>query len=441
MKSFKLTGFKPVFAFTFRSHVKSKKFIAVTIALALIIIGGIIAAMLFTSKPDEREGHEFQIKKVYVADETGLGIPDYAGMAKAAEDPDLSGVEFEAVSDAKQTAKDYEDDPTFVMINQTEDKEKNVYVLNIVSSDVVDDTDVDILGESLQGYFRNHIYANSGLSAEELTQILLPVNTEVAKIGEETNKGRDVVVALSAIAVGMFVYFLIIFYGQAVCTEVSMEKTSKLVEQLLTNISPYGLVSGKILAVICASLLQVMIWVGSAFAGLFAGDMIVKVAYNLRESKVSFYMDTLSKWFKGAGFSPAAIVLTVLTLLAGLVFYLVLAGFAGSMVTKPEEAPTMQVIFMFPMIIGYLVVIGGVVAHEGYLPAIYSLIPITGAMCAPGMILVGNLSIVMGVVSLLITIACSMLIMWIAAKIYRGLLFFSGSKLTPKTVWGIVRGK
>ena len=442
MKSFKLTGFGPVFGFTFKSHVKSKKFIITTALFAILIIAGIVIAMLVSSDTDEaEEGHEFKIDKVFVSDKTELGVPSYAEMAAAFKDENVEKIEFEEAADSAKTAKENENNPVFVMVEQSLDEEEDVFVLNIVTGKGVDDTDVKILGDSLKVYFQQYLYENSGLSEAELVEVLRPVDSEVARIGEEENEGREMVLVITTFAIIMLVYFMILFYGQSVCTEVSMEKTSKLVEQMLTNITPYGLVSGKILAVILASMLQVLIWIASIVVGAIVGNEAVKAAYGIKTSKIAFYLDTLSEWFKGGGFSAAAIILCIVSLVLGLVFYLVLAGLAGSMVTKPEEAPNMQTIFIIPMVIAFIIVLGALVSAEGNLSLAYSLIPFTGAMCAPGMILVGNMSIAMAVVSILISGICSMLILWIAAKIYKGLLFYSGNKISPKLILGIIKGK
>ena len=326
-----------------------------------------------------------------------------------------------------------------VAIEQNEDDSS--FELKIITGTAVPGDDIEVLEDRLPGYFQNYVLTNSGLTPDEMMTALLPVEASVLQFGEEKNMGKEIVTIISTFGVLMIVYFMIIFYGMTVCTEVSLEKTSKLVEQMLTNVSPYSLVAGKILGTILESVIQVLIWVGAAIVGLFAGDFLAAKMYGISGSKISFDFDTLKGWFKGQAFSAGSIVLFILLLLAGVVLYLTLAGFAGSLVTKPEEAPNMQALFMFPMMIAFFVVLAAVMKYEGNISVVYALIPFTGSMCAPGMILIGNLSFGMGLVCLLISLLCSGLILWCAARIYRGLLFFSGEKLSPKTVWSIVRGK
>ena len=184
-----------------------------------------------------------------------------------------------------------------------------------------------------------------------------------------------------------------------------------------------------------------MIWVVSIVVGLFGGSFAAELIHDLKQSRVRFYMDTLGEWFENSGFSVPAIILAILLLIMGLVFYLVLAGLAGSFVTKPEEASNVQTIFFLPMIISFFVVLPAITSGEGSIALIYNMIPFTAAMSAPGTVLIGNLSIAAACISLLIMIVCAVLFLILAARIYKGLLFFNGEKLTPKIIWGIIKGK
>jgi ABC-type Na+ efflux pump permease subunit len=172
-----------------------------------------------------------------------------------------------------------------------------------------------------------HVYQNSGLAPEALAQALTPVLYEVSDFGEEVDEMKELVEVLCTMLFLMVVYFMVLIYGMQICTEVSLEKTSKLVEQLLTSVTPYGMVAGKTLAVITASIIQFLIWVISALVGLFGGDKLAGTVYPEYESKITVITDALSGWFGEMAFSPVSIILAVLILVAGLVFYLLLAIF------------------------------------------------------------------------------------------------------------------
>ena len=433
MEKRKLSGFLPVFKYTLQSQMKNAKYLKITFICAAIIILGIGIAMFIVSEPDEVE--EFNIKKVNVCDETGLGIPDYKMYAEAYEDKDLAGIDFGECTNAKEFVT--KDSGMFqgVLVVQKETEEG--FVLEIVTSASADiaSENLDILAMSMSQYFQMHIYSGSGLSAEALTQALIGVSYNISDIGdEETEMGKEIVTLLVGMLFMMVVYFMVLMYGQQICAEVSIEKTSKLVEQLLVSVTPYGLVSGKILAIISSSIIQFLIWVVSVFIGIFGGDFVAGLVYEDYESKISVYLDYLSEWFGEMAFGIDTIIIAVLLMVVGLVFYLIIAGLAGSMVTKPEDTSNVQAIFVFPLIIAFFFVMFAFMEGEGKVGMLYHFIPFTSAMVTPGAVLLGDVSIWIGLVSILITVIGAIVLLYLSARIYKALLFFTGKKLSIKAI-------
>ena len=426
MRKKKLSGFLPVFHHTFRSNIKKPSFLALTLVIGLLIIGGLGLTMLLISKPeDDKPG--LQIDQVYVCDETGLGMPVYA--AAGAEEPEIAKVKFEQVENAKQTAKKKTSEANFLLITQAESE--NGYQLHFIEGDnsTLEQSDIEYLADWMTNVFQTYLYQISGLSAESLTQALVPVVNTVIEF-DSVEEGKEIVTIVVVFVMLMILYFMTIIYGQKICAEVSTEKLSKLVEQLLVSVTPYGLVTGKILAMILISILQFIFWVGCIFLGIFGGDMLCASVYSNYESPISGFLDMLNGWFGHFAFSPVAILLAVVAVLLGLVFYLILSGVAGSMISKPDDTANMTGIFMFPIIISFFVVFYFIMESEGHVPSFLHFIPFTSAMVTPGAILIGDVSVTFGLLSICITLFCSIVLLWFAAKIYKALLFFSGDKMS-----------
>lgn len=434
MEKRKLSGFLPVFKYTLQSQMKNAKYLTITFICAALLILGIGLVMVIVSEPDEVA--EFNINKVTVCDETGLGIPDYKMYAKAYEDTDLAGVEFKECTDAKEFVT--KDSGMFqgVLVVQKETEEG--FILEVIPSDLAElaDETLETLAMSMSQYFQMHIYSSSGLSEEALTQALLGVNYNINDIGDEkTETGKELVTLLVGMLFMFVVYMMVLMYGQQICAEVSIEKTSKLVEQLLVSVTPYGLVSGKILAVITSSIIQFLIWVASIFIGIFGGDFVAKLVYDDYESKISVYLDFLSKWFGEMAFGIDTIIIAVLLMVVGLVFYLIIAGLAGSMVTKPEDTANVQAIFVFPLIIAFFFVMFAFMEGEGTVGMVYHFIPFTSAMLTPGAVLLGDVSVWIGLASLLISVLGAVVLLYLSARIYKALLFFTGKKISLKAIF------
>ncbi len=448
MKKNSFKGFTTVFKHNLRVHMKSGKYLASTIILSLILFLGMGALLFFLTKSEgEKDKYDYNIDTVYVIDETGLGVPDYWMLAN------MMGLDY--IGDTKfvtlnKTAKEaIEDEAVSYMVVQTKQDEQ--YLMELITGSGVDSGDeqvqknLECLAEIVEMGFQNHIYMVSGLNEEQIVQALLPVGTSVEKIGEESeDEGKFAVGIATTMIFVMIVYFMVLIYGSQICADVPMEKTSKLVEQLLMSVSPYALVSGKILSMIVSCIIQFLLWIISLLLGVFAGDLLARSVYGLDESFLSVALDYLDKWFDGMGFTVPAIVMAVLLAVAGLVLYLLLAGLGGATLTKPENAGNVQSVFVLPLIISFFAVLYGTGLSDGSsygVGLIYNLIPFTAAMSAPASVLMGTLSIPMACVSLAISIAFCLIVLWLAAKVYEGLLFFNGNKLTFKDIISVFKTK
>ena len=145
MKKLKINGFGPVYRYTLKNQLKSRKFLLSTILLGILLLAGIIIALVISSGSEvEEEEHQFKMVEVYVADETGLGIADYAGFAGAAGNEDLKQVDFKAVEDADKQVEAHKDDKVpFVLLIQKE--EENNFLLEVVNNGIDSDKDIEIL--------------------------------------------------------------------------------------------------------------------------------------------------------------------------------------------------------------------------------------------------------------------------------------------------------
>ncbi len=442
----KLSGFWPVFNYTFKNQIKSKKYIAITVIFALLLLAGAATVFLIAGKPDSDEEIDFTIKRAYVFDETGLGCADYAGYSEIvfSEDVDtdcLKNIEFIKADDKDSIIEKEGENGDFLLIIQGENEEG--YYVQLLTADESDfDGDLcDVFADMLVQGFKLHVYENSGLDEASLATLIVPVTYEVLSFDSDEDGMKDIIEIVVLMGIMFVLYFVMLLYGVQICTEVTLEKNSKLVEQLLVSVTPYGLVSGKIIAVILSSLMQFVIWIVSLIGGIFGGDYIAEMVYEGYESKLDYILDMIKLLFGDVAFEIPSVVMAIVIILLGIVFYLVIAGFAGSLVTKPEDASSVQIVFVLPIVISFLAIISNVAGAEGEITSqAFFYIPFTAAMIAPGAILLGKFSVLGGVISAIIMIACTIVLMVLAAKIYKALLFYSGKKFDIKTIIQMLSG-
>lgn len=433
----KFGGFSPVFSYTLKRNLTSRKFLVSTSVIGLLLMLCIAGIFLLTGKPsNEKEG--LQIKKIQICDETGIGIPDYKSMAGARGEADMEGLDFEEVKDADAAIKEGKEEKDYLLAVQTETEEG--YKINLISGNdqQFEDSDLEYIGKQLSSDFQTYVYQQSGLSEEKLSQVLTPVVHEVVDFDEEGQE-RELLIYGVVYAVMFIIYLMVIFYGQQICAEVSQEKVTKLVEQLLVSVTPYSLVSGKILAVILTSIIQFLTWVVCVFVGIIGGDFLCGQVYEGYVSSITFVLEFVKSVLSGYSLEPVAVVVAICLIIFGLVFYLTMAGMAGSMITKPEEASNMQGIFMIPVLASFFLSLSLISSGAAEISLIWYLLPFTGAMLTPGAVLVGTVSLPVGIVCLAVSVLCSVFLLWIAAKIYKALMFYSGEKLKLGKVFKLVR--
>jgi ABC-type Na+ efflux pump permease subunit len=259
--------------------------------------------------------------------------------------------------------------------------------------------------------------------------------------GEEVNMIADLIGLLAPLIFGLILYFMLLMYGQKICQQVSTEKTSKLMETLLTSLHPYALLTGKVFAIVATALTQFFLWIAGLGIGLFGGVAIGRKLFPDSTASVTMVVDLLRENIGESALSPAAVVLAILIFSCGFLFYCVIAGLAGSMVTRPEEASSVQGVFTLPIVVSWLVCyLGGLMEKENVLVVARN-VPFTIPFGVPVELLTGTVGILQGVISLVILLVFSVLCILLSARIYKGMVLYTGQKLSLKTIVGVIRNK
>jgi len=444
----KFKGWKEVFSFNYKQSAGSKGYIAVTALVAVIIVAAAVLISVLAAKPEDGEKVEeisyCAVEKAYVLDLAGMGelrfdewIPELATDYYSA----LSLVQVEAMTAEEVQNKAAQEMFTIgVVIEKTENSIEVKAVVPSTSEELslMDGQEVaDLVAIAVE----QARVVQSGLSELQFSQINKQVMISVADAGEEPNVVVYLVQYLAPAIFGLVLYFLLLLYGQNICQSVSVEKTSKLVETLLTSLHPYALLTGKVFAIVATALQQFFIWVAALVAGIFAGGILAENMYPGAESGISVVVEFMRANIGESALSPVAVVLALVTFCGGFLFYCVLSGMAGSMVSRPEEAASVQSIFTLPIVISWIVCYFGTLLEKESLLVVARNIPFTIPFCVPVDLLTGAIGIGQGIVSTLILVVFSVLVIMLSGRIYKGLVLYNGEKVTLKNVIGILRNK
>jgi ABC-type Na+ efflux pump permease subunit len=212
-------------------------------------------------------------------------------------------------------------------------------------------------------------------------------------------------------------------------------------EFLQTSVHPYAMITGKVLAITSIALGQFVIWLTAGIGGLYGGNAIAHSIYPQYENSAITIINFLKDNIGETAMSLPAVLLAVIIFALGFLFYCVIAAVAGSMVSKPEDVASTQFVFQLPIIISWLVSYFAPLMGKTGLTAAARYIPFTAPFSAPADLITGTMGLLEGLISLLLLLVFSFLTVILAARIYKGLVLYTGQKLTLKTIGNILKAE
>lgn len=288
----------------------------------------------------------------------------------------------------------------------------------------LDDGDLDVLfdGSTLiwKGFPDGQLddYVRSTVQQQEFSQRAsslglsdgdLGVLFEPLELGEERLDGDDsefgIRIATAMVgAIGTFIMLQV--WGSFLMMGVIEEKSSRVVEVLLSHISPRTLLTGKILGLGILAISQLLILVLGLVLGLaFVQDIVIPDGV----------------W--------GSVPLLVVTFLLGYAFYAALYAAVGSTVSRQEDAQTAQLPAMLPMFVGYGIAITSISNPDTIVVKIASFIPFTSPIVLPFRVAMSNPPWWEVGVALAILAISVPLMLRVAGAIYRGSLLHTGTRI------------
>ena len=465
-----LKGLGKIFAFTFERQVKSTGYLVGTIVFALLCFllpAGIMAAVEYFGGDSDsavETAAVSPVQTVYVADETDgaadwnlltqAGSETFGGISYVTcgslEEADAQAGQEEhslilLLEEAKKTAQEN-------TLSQASNGSQNGYQMHLLLPDntSLSEGDAGDLESFLQANFQIILLQKSGIDPAAAAELLVPATTEVTTFGEEAlseteaalESMREVLGMLLPYLNIMILYFLVLFYGQGVANNVIMEKTSKLMDTFLVAVKPTAMVFGKVLAVTAASMLQFVIVAASLIGGFAAGSALVRMINPDSDMLLLLFFDSLSE-FQGVMTVPG-ILLAVVMMVSGFFLYCSLSAIGGSAAGKPEDLSSTNVVFTTVLIVSFLAALyaGGIGSMDsGAFAKWLDFVPFTSILVTPSRIMLGEVSLGMGFVSLLLVLIVSVLCLLLAGKVYRMMALYKGNPPTPAKLMKMLKEK
>ncbi len=266
---------------------------------------------------------------------------------------------------------------------------------------------------SLKQSISRHALQARGLSEQEIDTIFQPVKLDVQDAAGKGAANPQVVLITSVVLV-MILYMSLLMYGINVMRAVLEEKTSRIMEVMLSVARAKEMMAGKILGVGAVGLTQIGIWAVVALA------YIVPNALALRSQLKTVLSPSLLVWF-------------AVFYLLGYTLYSTIYAAIGSMVNSEQEAQQLQFIAILPLVAAVAVMIGVVESPNSALAIWCSVIPFTSPLIMFMRIAVQTPPLWQIALSVALLAGTIYALLLLCAKIYRiGILMYGKRPTLPE---------
>ncbi|HEY4553018.1 MAG TPA: ABC transporter permease [Bacillaceae bacterium] len=343
-----------VFSYTYWTKLKSKSFIITTaIMLGAIILGANLNQIIASFDTDK--GPE----KILVIDETGQLYEPVKEQFKNMEEKTVLVKVEEKEDKVLEKVEGSEEYPGYLILGLDESGlPEAVYK----SKSVADFSTAGNIQAALQSVRGMMAASQLKLSPDQLQLLNSPAPFEnialsdKAKSEEELNQTRGLVYILLFV-----IYFTVIMYASMVGMEIATEKSSRIMEILISSTSPVQQMFAKILGVAMLGLTQLILMLGTGYF----------VIRSRLDSLQGGFFDFLGFEYT----KTSTIVYAVIFFLLGYLLYATLAAFLGSLASRVEDAQQLMMPIQFLLMIAFFLAMAGLFNPERGFVALTSYIP------------------------------------------------------------------
>jgi ABC-2 type transport system permease protein len=218
----------------------------------------------------------------------------------------------------------------------------------------------------------------------------------------------------------------LIMYGNMVASGVAEEKSSRIMEVMVSTVRPVELMLGKIIGVGSLGLLQYFIWIGTGLVMNSMGRAGAIAALLGSSGQLSSIPLDIVMWFG-------------LYFILGYFFYASIFAAAGALVSRVEEVSQVVSIIMMLIIVGFFAAYISFLNPNSTLAVVTSLVPFTAPMVMFARIVLGSPGLIEVIASVLIMLVSVFLGAWFSGKIYSIGILLYGKRPTLRQVIRLVR--
>lgn len=403
-----------VMNFTMKDMAKRKSFIISTIIILLLIIIGFNIPNIIKSLKGEESSETKQ--KIILIDNANIfeGNLETLDTSNINYDFEISNYTFEEIKEKINNA----DIDSAIIIDKQDNNIKMKYIVESIS--IMTEVPQDLI-ENINTLYTNMQISKLGLTEEQLQTLVPNFEFDIEQTSDKEVGGNIIVIMLLSIVL----FYAIYFCAYQVSTSITTEKTSKIMETLVTSTSPKTIILGKTLGIGIIGLVQLILIVLTAVicANVFLEPGIMDSILDL--SNVNAYLA----------------ITTIIYFILGYFTYALLYALTGSTVSKPEDVQSANSPVAILAVIGFYLSYFTMMNPTSELNAFASLFPISSPFCMPFRIMMGIATTTEVIISICILIATILIIAKISIKIYSNAMLNYGTKMGFKDIIKMYKDK
>ncbi|WP_299051216.1 ABC transporter permease [uncultured Polaribacter sp.] len=423
----------------FIAKVRNKSFIIMTFLSPMIMVGMGALVYFLMQKNDEK------VKKIVYVDQSGLFSKEDFINTKTIHYSDYTTLGIE------ETKKKVEEGNYYgaLYIPKQDSLELLAASVEFYSKDSPGMSVMNSLENKIEGKIRNKKLTDFGIDLNKIEASKIRTDIKMYNFsGEESSKLiNGLKIGVGAIA-GYLLMMFVMIYGTSVMRSVIEEKTSRIIEVIVSSVKPFQLMLGKIIGNASAGLLQFFIWGIILFAIVTVASSIFGVdVVEMQSSRVPAEQLEVAKQVTSGGKGQLIVqeilrlpllklfLLFIFYFLSGYMLYSSFFAAVGAAVDNETDTQQFMLPIMLPLILAVYVGFATVINDpHGPISVAFSYIPLTSPIVMLMRVPFG-VSWYELLISMMLLIITFVFMVWLAAKIYRVGILMYGKKPTYKDLY------
>ena len=423
----------------FIAKVRNKSFIMMTFLSPLLMVGVGFLVFFLMKKNDEK------VKKIVYVDNSTLFTKDDFKDTKTVHYEDFTNLGIEQTKQKVEDGDYYgalfipKKDSLEILANSIEFYSKESPSMSIINS----------LESKIERKIGNEKLNYFGIDLEKINASKIQSEIKMYNFsGEESSKMKNWIKILVGAIAGYLLMMFVMIYGTSVMRSVIVEKTSRIIEIIVSSVKPFQLMLGKIIGNGSAGLLQFLIWgillflISTGLTAFFGLDMTEMQTANLSEeqleaAKQAADPNKMQLLVQEVLDLPILkmFVLFIFYFLGGFMLYSSLFAAIGAAVDNETDTQQFMLPIMLPLILAVYVGFATVTNDpHGPIAVAFSYIPLTSPIVMLMRVPFGVTWLELAI-SMLLLVVTFLFMVWLAAKIYRVGILMYGKKPTYKDLY------